>query len=96
MTDTGERREIKARTGAKEVEIVAESKLFDVYARKALLERGSDAVARSTDPMIVLARAIDADARAARKRWDDEVEGPMRLLGAKVAKATSNSSWFLA
>jgi hypothetical protein len=26
MTDTGERREIKARTGAKEAEIVAESK----------------------------------------------------------------------
>ncbi len=69
-------------------EIVAESKIFDVYARRALLDGGADAVARSTDPMIALARAIDADARAAKKRWDDEVEGPMRLLGAKVAKAT--------
>ncbi len=69
-------------------EIVAQSKLFDVYARKALLDGGADAIAKSSDPMIVLARAIDTDARATRKRWDDEVEGPMRLLGAKVAKAT--------
>ncbi len=69
-------------------ELVANSKLFDVYARKALLDGGADAIARSTDPMIALARAIDPDARAARKSWDDEEEGPMRLLGAKVAKAT--------
>jgi hypothetical protein len=69
-------------------EIVAESKLFDVYARKSLLDGGADAVARSTDPMIVLARAIDAESRAVKKRWDDEVEGPMRLLGAKVAQGT--------
>ena len=80
---------LRGRTPARAAqEIVAESKLFDVYARRALLDGGSEAVARSTDPMITLARAIDADARAARKRWDDEVEGPMRLLGAKVAKAT--------
>jgi hypothetical protein len=30
MTDTGERREIKARTGAKEAEIVAESKKLPI------------------------------------------------------------------
>ncbi len=47
-------------------EMVAESKLFDVYARKALLDGGSDAVARSTDPMIV-ARCAPSTRRRARR-----------------------------
>ncbi len=69
-------------------EIVAQSKLFDAYARRALIDGGADAVARSTDPMIVLLRTIDPDARAVRKQWEDDVEAPERTLGTKVAEAS--------
>jgi S1-C subfamily serine protease len=68
-------------------EMVAQSKLFDVYARRALWGGGAAAVAASTDPIVAAVRAIDGDARAVRKTYADEVEGPMRLLGAKVAQA---------
>jgi len=46
------------------------------------------AVDASLDPMIAFARLVDADARAIRKRYDDEVEapigrgGPIELLRA--------------
>ena len=33
-------------------------------------------------------RAIDADARSARKAYEDRIEAPMRTLGEKVAQAT--------
>lgn len=67
--------------------IVAGSRLFDVYARRALYEGGKAAVDASSDPAIVAMRAIDADARAIRKRYEDEVEGPMRRHGQRIAEA---------
>ncbi len=69
-------------------EIVAGSKLFDVYARRALEAGGKEAVARSTDPAIVAMRTIDPEARAIRKRMEDEVEGPSRKQGERIAQAT--------
>jgi len=68
-------------------EIVAGSKLFDVYARQALFAGGKRAIAESSDPAVVLMRAIDGDARAVRKRYDDEVEAPLRKAGTKIAQA---------
>ena len=68
--------------------LVSQSKLFDVYARKRLLDGGKAAVLASDDPAIVLLRAIDGDARGVRKQYEDEVEAPMRALGEKVAQAT--------
>lgn len=68
-------------------EIVAQSKLFDVYARKKLFE-SNDALAQSSDPAIALVRALDKDARAVRKTYEDSIEAPMRTLGEKVAQAT--------
>lgn len=68
--------------------LVAGSRLFDVYARRKLFEGGKDAVAASSDPAIVLLRAIDAAARAARKTYEDDIEAPMRALGEKVTQAT--------
>ena len=68
-------------------EIVSQSKLFDVYARKQTFA-SKEATERSTDPAIVLMRAMDADARAVRKRYEDGIEAPMRTLGEKVAQAT--------
>lgn len=68
-------------------ELVVGSRLFDVYARRALLDGGRAAVERSTDPMVVLLRAIDPAARAARSQYEDSIEAPMRTLGQKVARA---------
>ena len=64
------------------------SKLFDVYARRALEAGGKDAIAQSNDPAIVLMRTIDAEARAIRKRQEDEVEAPARKQGERIAQAT--------
>jgi hypothetical protein len=72
---------------ARATELVAGSTLVDVAARKALVEGGTAAVAASTDPMIQLARAIDADSRAVRKRAEDEVASVQRDAYAKIAQA---------
>jgi len=69
-------------------EIVTGSRLFDVYARKALFSGGRSAIDASDDPAVVLIRTIDEAARAARKQYEDAVEAPMRQLGEKVAQAT--------
>lgn len=68
-------------------QILADTTLADPAARKALYEGGSLAVAASTDPLIVLARTIDSEARALRKRYEDEVEGPNAIAAEKIAKA---------
>jgi len=54
--------------------LVDGTKLGDVAERKRLWEGGKAAVDASTDPFIVLARSVDADARAIRKRMENEVE----------------------
>jgi len=55
--------------------------------RKALFDGGKAAIDASHDPMIELARAIDADARAIRKKVETEVEGPMRQQQELLAQA---------
>jgi len=67
-------------------EIVADTKLYDVYARRALWDGGQAAVGASTDPLLVAMRTVEGDARALRKRHDDEIEAPMRVLGRRVAE----------
>jgi Peptidase S46 len=67
--------------------LIAETKLDDVEVRKKLWQGGKTAVDGSLDPMIGLARAIDADARALRKRYDDEVEAPIAAAAARIAAA---------
>jgi len=67
--------------------LVHETKLADPAARKALWEGGASAVDASQDPMIVLARSIDAEARALRKTYEDEVQAPVATGQEKIAKA---------
>jgi Peptidase S46 len=67
--------------------VVTGTKLGDPAVRKALWEGGAAAVEASNDPMIVLARDIDADARAARKTYEDEVQGPVAAGQEKLARA---------
>ena len=67
--------------------LIEGSKLTDAKVRKQLWEGGAAAIAASTDPMIALAREIDADARAVRKAYEDEVQGPTAAGQEKLAKA---------
>jgi hypothetical protein len=59
--------------------LIEGTKLDDVALRKQLYEGGKAAVDASTDPMIVLWRNVDPEARAVRKRYDDEVDAVVRF-----------------
>ena len=67
--------------------VVDGSKLADPAVRKALWDGGQAAVAASHDPMIELARAVDPEARAVRKLYEDQVEAPVDAAAAKIARA---------
>ncbi len=67
--------------------LVDETKLKDVEFRKQLAAGGRKAIEASDDPMIVLARSIDKEARAARKRYEEEVVAVERGNYAKIARA---------
>ena len=67
--------------------VITGTKLADPAVRLALWKGGSAAVAASTDPMIELWRSVDADARAVRKNYEDNVEGPTRHATERIARA---------
>jgi hypothetical protein len=67
--------------------LITQSQLADPAVRKKLWEGGSAAVEASTDPMIVLAREIDSEARAVRKIYEDEVQAPVAAAQERIAKA---------
>lgn len=68
-------------------EMITGTKLGDVAARKELAAGGKAAIDASTDPMIVVARMIDAKAREVRKRYESELTGVERANYAKIARA---------
>ncbi len=59
-------------------ELVDGSRLADVQERRRLAQGGQKAIDSSSDSMIALAKSIDAEARALRKRLEEEVEEPER------------------
>jgi len=68
-------------------ELISGTKLKDPAYRKELAQGGKAAIESSTDPMIVVAREIDAKAREVRKRYESEVIGVERANYAKIARA---------
>ena len=75
-------------------DLIGNTKLDDVAVRKQLYEGGKAAVDASTDPLIVAMRAIDPDARAARKEFEDRVDSVVRRDGGAIAKARFAQSGF--
>jgi len=81
-------RVLKGKTPAERAaELIDGTKLKDVEFRKQLAAGGLKAIQESNDPMIELARSIDEDARAVRKRYEEEVVAVERTNYAKIAKA---------
>ncbi|WZP01005.1 S46 family peptidase [Isosphaeraceae bacterium EP7] len=82
------RKVLKGRTPAEVARSLVEgTKLADVETRKEYAKLGVTAVARSEDPMIQLALAVDPEARAVRKQREDEVEGVESAQYALIARA---------
>jgi hypothetical protein len=67
--------------------LIAETDMNDANFRKRLWEGGKTAVDASHDPMIVLARSIDVEARAIRRQYEDEVEAPIARAAETIAAA---------
>ncbi|HEX5443578.1 MAG TPA: S46 family peptidase [Pirellulales bacterium] len=67
--------------------LVEGSKLAEVEVRRRLVEGGRAAVESCGDPLIELARQIDAPARRVRKTYEEQVEEPLQQAYGKIAKA---------
>ena len=67
--------------------LVETTKLGDPAVRKALWDGGQAAIDASTDPFILLAKQIDPEARALRKRYEDEVEAVEKKNAELLAQA---------
>jgi hypothetical protein len=77
-----------ARTPAEVAKAAVEgTKLADPALRKSLVEEGEAAVQASSDPMIVLARAIDPFDRQRIKAFEDNVESVETPAGEKIGQA---------
>jgi Peptidase S46 len=73
---------------------IANTRLDDVAIRKQLYAGGTAAIQSSNDPLIVLMRTNDPDARAVRKQFDDQVDSVERRDGATIAKIRFEQSGF--
>jgi len=68
-------------------ELIDGTKLKDVEYRKQVAAAGKNGIDSSNDPMIALARDIDKEARAVRKRYEEQVVAVERANYAKIAHA---------
>jgi hypothetical protein len=67
--------------------LIAGTRLGDPAVRKALWSGGKEAIAKSDDPFIKLALAVDPAARAVRKRYEREVESVVQKNTELIAQA---------
>ncbi len=67
--------------------LIEGTKLGDPAVRKQLYQGGQPAIENSTDPLIVLMRSVDTEARAVRRRFENEVDSVERSEGSKIARA---------
>lgn len=72
---------------ARAEQLVAGCTFKDIAERKRLVKEGKQAIESSKDPLIQLARALDPEARALRKRFEDEIESIEREAYADIAAA---------
>jgi len=72
---------------ARAEQLVSGTHLADPKVREALWRGGATAVEAADDPLIRLVRDTDADARALRTRYEQEVEGPITRAQEKLARA---------
>ncbi len=72
---------------ARASELVRGTKLKDVAERKRLADGGITAIDASSDPMVLLARLVDPEARKVRSVYDNQVDEPRRQAYAKIAQA---------
>jgi len=66
---------------------VRETKLTDPAERKALIDGGADAVAKSTDPMVTLARRVEPVIRQLREWEEKNIKNVETANGTKIAQA---------
>ncbi|MGH9874401.1 MAG: S46 family peptidase, partial [Pyrinomonadaceae bacterium] len=72
---------------ARAAELIEGTKLKDVEYRKQVVAAGVRMTNSGDDPMIELAKDVDKEARAVRKRYDEEVVAVERVNYAKIAHA---------
>jgi Peptidase S46 len=68
-------------------ELINGTKLFDVDIRKALYDGGANLVDNSSDPMILLAKMVDPEARKVRKILESQYSEPNEQAYDKIAQA---------
>ncbi len=67
--------------------LISETHLEDPKLRMELYNGGESAVAKSNDPMILFAAAINGDLLAVRKEYESRVDAPTRTATERIAKA---------
>ncbi len=67
--------------------LVAGTRLGDHAVRAELWKGGRKAIEASTDPMVRLALSVEPEARALRKRMEDEVEATEQKATERIARA---------
>jgi hypothetical protein len=66
--------------------LVEGSRLGDPSVRRALWDGGLAAVRRSDDPMIAFVIRTDPMSRAARRLWEEDVQGPINDASERIAR----------
>ncbi|OFW08448.1 MAG: hypothetical protein A3H96_21060 [Acidobacteria bacterium RIFCSPLOWO2_02_FULL_67_36] len=72
---------------ARATELVEKTRITDTEIRTLLQAGGKATIDASTDPMIVLARSLEADAQAITKRLDTEVTSVQAAAYPKIGQA---------